>query len=338
VSEIISLEYGKQRRWVSPWRVISLLLLVGVFFFVGKQLGRDFKELRAQQIHVEVHWLYLLAGLACLMGARLTNAVNSWLLLRSMGVKLPMWRVVAVIWVSSLGRYIPGKLAVVAGSMTMLVKMGARFTVAAAALTLSTGIMILIGMVGSIPVFYSPALRERLPSAGIFGVMVAAMAVVCLYPPIFLAMCNVGLRILGREEIPRGVRQGAFWGAVGVGVMRIALVTMSLWFTARALAPIGLQTIPQTLGAASLASVIGFMAVIAPAGIGVHEAVYLLTLKPMMGAAVAILAILFRVMQVVMDLVVAGIGAGIMRKNSDVRAQESEEDADPAFSRSPGRG
>jgi uncharacterized membrane protein YbhN (UPF0104 family) len=323
---VIELEYQKRgpRRLVSFWRIISLILLVGVFYFVGKQLGRDFKELKAQQVHVEVSWLYLAASLVCLMGARLSNAVNSWLLLRAMGVRLPMWRVVAVIWVSSLGRYIPGKVAVVAGSMAMLVKLGARLTVVAAALSLSTGIMILIGMVGSIPVFFSQAMRERLPSAWIFGVMVAAMAVVCLYPPIFLAMCNVGLRMLGREEIPRGVKQGPFWGAVGVGVIRIAFVTMSLWFAARSIAVIGVQTIPQTLGAASLASVIGFMAIFAPAGIGVHEAVYLLALKPMMGAAVAILAILFRAMQVVMDLVVAAIGAGIMRKNSEVRSQSSE--------------
>src|SRR6185436_2043163 len=161
----------------------------------------------------------------------------------------------------------------------------------------------------------SPAMRERLPSAWIFALIVAAMAVVCFYPPIFLAMCNVGLKFLKREGIPSGVRQGPFWAAVGVGVIRIACVTMSLWFAARSIAVIGVQTIPITLGAASLASVLGFMAVISPAGLGVHEAVYLVALKPMMGASVAILAILFRGMQVLLDLIVAGIGVMIMRAN-----------------------
>ena len=304
----------RSRSLVSLWRVISLLLLVAVFYFVGKQLGRDFKELKAQQIQVEVNWVYLAAGLVCLMGARLSNAVNTWLLLRSMGVNLPMWRVVAVIWVSSLGRYIPGKVAVVAGSMGMLMRMGARFSVAGAALVLSTGIMILIGMIGAIPVFFLPAMREKLPSAGIFGLMVAAMAVVCLYPPIFLALCNMGLKLLKREGIPSGVRQAPFWAAVGVGVIRIGCVSMALWFAARSLAVIGIGTFPQTLGAASLASVIGFMAVFAPAGLGVHEAVYLLALKPLMGASVAVLAIVFRGMQILLDLVVAGIGLMIMRR------------------------
>ncbi len=307
----------KHRGLVSLWRVLSLLLLVAVFYFVGRQLGRDFKELRAQQIHVQINWFYLGAALVCLMGARISNAVNTWLLLRALGASLPASKVVAIIWVSSLGRYIPGKVAVVAGSVAMLVRLGARFSVVGASLILSTAIMILIGMVGSIPVFFSPALRERLPSAGIFGVMLAGMAAVCLYPPIFLAICNVGLRILKREELPSGVRQGPFWAAVGVGVIRICFVSMSLWLAARSLALIGLDTIPQTVGAASLASVMGFIAVFAPAGLGVHEAVYLLALKPMMGAAVAILAIMFRGMQVGMDLLVAGIGAMIMRNDGE---------------------
>ncbi|HEV8607942.1 MAG TPA: lysylphosphatidylglycerol synthase transmembrane domain-containing protein [Tepidisphaeraceae bacterium] len=308
---------SRPRGLVSLWRVLSLLLLVAVFYFVGRQLGRDFRELRAQQIHVQVNWLYVVAALVCLMGARISNAVNTWLLLRALGAKLPAWKVVAIIWVSSLGRYIPGKVAVVAGSVAMLVRLGARFSVVGASLILSTAIMILIGMVGSIPVFFSPAMRERMPSAGIFGVMLAGMAVVCLYPPIFLAICNVGLRILKRDELPRGVRQGPFWGAVGVGVIRICFVSMSLWLAARSIALIGVDTIPQTVGAASLASVMGFIAVFAPAGLGVHEAVYLLALKPIMGAGVAILAIMFRGMQVGMDLLVAGIGAMIMRKESE---------------------
>ena len=317
MSEVIATE--KRPKWLSPWRVVSLLLLVAIFFFVGRQLGRDFKELRAANVSVSVNWLYLGASLVCLMGARLTNAVNTWLLLRALGAELPLSKVVAVIWMASLGRYIPGKVAVVAGSMAMLMRMGARFSVVGAALTLSTGIMILIGMVGSIPLFFLGGMRERLPSAEIFGAMMAGMAVVCLYPPIFLGICNVGLRMMGREELPRSVRQGPFWGAIGVGVIRIGFVSMSLWLAARSIAIVDVSTIPRAIGVASLASVMGFIAVFAPAGLGVHEAVYLVGLKPIMGASVAVLVIMFRGMQVGMDLVVAGIGAGIMRRDGTVR-------------------
>src|SRR2546423_1469866 len=83
---------------------------------------------------------------------------------------------------------------------------GGRFCGVGWGLTLWTGIMIWIGMVGSVPLFFLGGMRERLPRAEIFGAMMAGMAVVCLYPPIFLGLCNVGLRMMGREELPRGVR------------------------------------------------------------------------------------------------------------------------------------
>src|SRR2546423_1469865 len=109
VSETLVIE--KRRKWVSFWRVLSLILLVAIFFFVGRQLGRDFKELRTQNISVSVNWVYLGASLVCLMGARITNAVNTWLLLRALGARLPVGKVVAAIWMASLGRYIPGEVA-----------------------------------------------------------------------------------------------------------------------------------------------------------------------------------------------------------------------------------
>jgi uncharacterized membrane protein YbhN (UPF0104 family) len=329
----------RSRSLVSVWRLISLLLLVAVFYYVGKQLGRDFKELKAQQVRVEVDWFYLAGGLICLLGARLSNAVNTWLILRSMGVQLPLWRVVAVIWVSSLGRYIPGKVAVVAGSMTLLMKMGARFSAAGAGLILSTAMMILLGMIGAIPLLLSPRLMAQMPrGTNIALVMAAGIAALCLYPPIFLALCNVGLGILKKPKLPLTLRRGPFWGAVGIGLLRIMFVSMSLWLVARALAPLEARTIITAIGTASLASVLGFLAVFAPAGLGVHEMVYLIALKPMMGAPVAILVLMFRVLQVLMDLVVAGIGAMIMRKNTELRIHDSEEDPHPALSQSTGRG
>ena len=49
MSEVLPYQ-PRKRLMVSLWRVISLLLLVAVLYFVGKQLGRDFKELKAQEI------------------------------------------------------------------------------------------------------------------------------------------------------------------------------------------------------------------------------------------------------------------------------------------------
>src|SRR5437868_11903759 len=65
VSEVLP-NQPRRTSMVSLWRLISLLLLVAVFYFVGKQLGRDFKELKSQQIRLEVEWIYLAAAIICL--------------------------------------------------------------------------------------------------------------------------------------------------------------------------------------------------------------------------------------------------------------------------------
>jgi hypothetical protein len=304
---------------------LSLGLLGVVFYFVGRQVLRDLGELRSQHVEVSIGWGY--AGLAALllMASRVANSLNTWLLLKALGADLPAQKVVGAIWVSSLGRYLPGKVAVVASSMTMLTRMGARLPVVGAALLLSTGIMILLAMVASTPLFFSVHMRQALPSAPVFSALVVALGLMCLHPPIYLWLCNLALRAIKRDEVPRHVRAGAFWGAIGLGVARVFFVGMALWLAGRAVGPMELVWLPRAIASAALAAVAGFMAVFAPAGIGVHEAVYLLALRPLVGARVAVLVILFRLLQLIVDLVAAGIGGSIMR--AERRAVKSGRDS-----------
>jgi hypothetical protein len=230
---------------------------------------------------------------------------------------LPPKEVVGAIWFSSLGRYIPGKVAVVAGSMTMLTRMGARLPVVGAALLLSTGIMILIAMAATTPLFFLAEVRERLPTAPLFWVLVVAMAIVCLHPRIYLALCNIGLRMIKRQPVPPRVRAPALWWAIALGVGRMLLVGLALWLAARAVTPIETRSMGYFLGTAGLATATGFFAIFAPAGLGVHEAVYLFTLTPLLGAKVAVVVILFRLLQVAIDLVAGANGANIMRRQRE---------------------
>jgi glycosyltransferase 2 family protein len=315
VSEPAPVELPRRWRWrIWAWRAVSLVLLGLVIYYVGKQLARDMGELRNQQTKLSINWLLLILSALCLMGSRVMNSLNTWLLLKALGADLPPKQVVGAIWLSSLGRYIPGKVAVVAGSMTMLTRMGARLPVVGAALLLSTGIMILIAMMATTPLFFLPEVRQRLPSAPLFWSLVVAMAIVCLHPRIYLAICNIALRMIRREPVPPRVRAGAFWWAIGLGVGRMILVGLALWLAARAVGPVEIRSMPHFLGTAALATAAGFFAIFAPAGIGVHEAVYLFTLTPLLGARVAMVVILFRLLQVAIDLVAGAIGGNIMRK------------------------
>jgi hypothetical protein len=301
-------------------RLLGLVLLILVIYFVGVELWRNIVEMRRQQIPFTINPLFVALAMLCLMGARVMNSLNTWLLLKAMGADLPAHKVVGAVWLSSLGRYIPGKVAVVAGSMTMLTRMGARLPVVGAALLLSVGIMILISMAATTPLFFLPEVRQHLPSAPLFAALVLGLGLVCLHPPIFLSMCNVALRVIKREPVPGRVRAGAFWGAIALGVFRIGFIGAAVWMSARALSPIGPELLLHALGSAAMATVVGFLAVFSPAGFGVQEAVYLFTFKPVLGAQVAVLVIMFRLLQLCVDMIAGAIGGTIMRKERSAAA------------------
>jgi uncharacterized membrane protein YbhN (UPF0104 family) len=65
---------------------------------------------------------------------------------------------------------------------------------------------------------------------------------------------------------------------------------------------------------------VGFLAVFSPAGFGVQEAVYLFTFKPVLGAQVAVLVIMFRLLQLCVDMIAGAIGGTIMRKERSAAA------------------
>src|ERR1051325_8695874 len=212
----------RMKSWMT-WilRLGGVVLLALVLFYVGRELRKNLLALRGRPI--DGRWGYVAAGLAVLLGARLMNALNCRVLLSALGTVVPTRRVIPVIWISSLGRYMRGKVAVVAGSVGWLMKLGVRMPVAVTALFLSTALMILIGLVTATPlVFLSADIQGQLPFARTIAVAMLLVGLICLYPPIFLTICNAALLRLKRAPLPRQMRPGAFWGAIGLTATRSA--------------------------------------------------------------------------------------------------------------------
>ena len=99
---------------------------------------------------------------------------------------------------------------------------------------------------------------------------------------------------------------------------RSALLGLGLWLAARSLGPVRLADYPLALASAGLASVIGFLAVFAPAGLGVHEMIYLNTMRSVLGDKVAVLVLLFRALHVMADVVAGAIGTAMVKWNEGV--------------------
>jgi hypothetical protein len=154
------------------------------------------------------------------------------------------------------------------------------------------------------PVFHSSAFAPRIGLA--IGVLAAMLIVI--HPAVFWRLINLGLKVFKRTPVTVTLdfkRMFVFF----MGLMAVnGLFLTGGCAVLYGLVALDYATLPLTVGAYCLANVIGFLALFAPAGIGVREGLMLLALTPVLGAGIAgLAAVLLRFIQTAVDgLVILG--------------------------------
>jgi hypothetical protein len=290
------------------------LLVAVVFFFVGRSLIACFRQIDWKTVRLNP--LFLALALACLCSHRLFTGLICNMLLNSFASGIGYRHSTAIIWSSATGRYVPGKMVAIASATVLLVKSGVRLPVALASLFLSTALTILIALVMAAPMLLMSAVRRQLPWAWLPSLAVVVLGLVCLYPRLFVRLCNMVLRAVKRPPLPPGPAIRPFLSAALFIALRCCFQGLAMWLTTRAFVPIGLAQYPLVLGSAMLAAVAGFLAVFVPAGLGVQEAVYLLTLGSVLGPHIGLIAVVFRFLQIITDTITGTAGLLMLKSHA----------------------
>jgi hypothetical protein len=289
---------GAQRlkRWLRP-----LMLVVTAIFVVwtGFDLSQRWESRR---VSVEPGFL-LLSLLPVLIGSLIQGVAWLALVERMTHRKIPRVTALSLYFDSQLARYTPGKVGL------PLVRMEG-----APALGVSRrliGLSVLLEMLswtatGALLGFLLLAVAEA-PSEGL-GRLAGSLAPVLLAASLALALALVAI---DRRRIPQKLQNAL--GLEGLGPLaplRLPALQLVYWLTwaihgyflARALgAPPALAL--ATTGFSPLANVLGFVALAAPAGVGVREAVLVAGLSPVLGGPGAVsAAVLSRVVSLLADL------------------------------------
>jgi uncharacterized membrane protein YbhN (UPF0104 family) len=90
---------------------------------------------------------------------------------------------------------------------------------------------------------------------------------------------------------------------------------LALWWMTASVAEIPPKQIGVFISIAALAMTISYLALFAPGGIGVREAIYLGTLSAMpdIGPKAAIVVAMMRLMQTLIEMALAGIGMLVLK-------------------------
>jgi hypothetical protein len=304
-------------------RLLGWVLFLIVVWFVGRALIEASHEVVWSTLRPKPRWIF--AGL-CLYLASLGLAdITVRHLYGRLGTTLSAPKGFVLYMVPTLGRYVPGKMLSLAGHVAIARRYGVDFSTAAAAIALLTVIGLTAATIaGFFFLIVQPPgiVDERLLRWVLaIGIMLISAA---LLPGPWLRIVNAGLRLFRRAPLALMPDYSAMLKSLVMMTVHVVLITAG--YAAMTSGVIGLQldNLPIFVGAMCVANVLGFMAVFAPAGIGVREGVLMLLLSPTLGAgSAALFAVTLRLVQVAGDTVTAATGLILLRLDGRSAADQA---------------
>ncbi|MCH8949465.1 MAG: flippase-like domain-containing protein [Chloroflexi bacterium] len=280
--------------------------IVATFSFLGWTLVSNWNDLSSEEIDVQpaILALSILPGIAAVVVMGLTWAgLVRYLEDRDTASAQSLLKIFLYSWV---GRYVPGKVAYVAGRFLL----GRSLRISSASLAGSMayeGVLLLVAGAALASVTLVPTLAIESESVLLYLALpaLAVGGVVVLHPRVLGWVLRFGMRVAGREAVefkrllpPRQIAKvtsmyvGAFLlNGVGFYLLIISLTDYSPRY------------LPLAVGLFGLAAVVGLVSVFAPAGIGVREGILVVVLQTTMPVELAILvSLVARVWATVIDL------------------------------------
>ncbi|HEX2574948.1 MAG TPA: lysylphosphatidylglycerol synthase transmembrane domain-containing protein [Aquihabitans sp.] len=285
--------------------VLGLLLGGAAMVYVVRRLARDWPDASDALADADLAWVAVAVVTAV---AAMTSIGWGWRhVLRLLGVRAPVGRVIAWYYVGELGKYVPGGVWPVLGRGELARRGGVPRTRAYASVALSLGLLYLAAL------FVSAGFLPFALSGGGFNVwmlflLALPVGVVLLHHAVLERLLALIGRLTRRTiafDVPRWKDSLAL---VARYVPTWILVGTATWAIARSLTPDA--SYPRVMFATVLSWTAGFLAVPVPAGAGIREAV-LTASSGLDGGVAAATAIIARILFVLVDVAGAALSAPV---------------------------
>lgn len=270
-------------------------------------------------LFVRLDWsLVWLAGLTLLVSTFLYIFIQ-YTIYRGMGVRLTFWQVFSIVCPAQLGKYVPGKVLLPGSYYLLSRQAGVDVREIGGSFVISMALWLVAAVLCSLYAFsaLSPVLR--------LGVLLlVVLLLVSVHPRVLSLMFRMLTRVL--QRLGHGVNDDRLSQALSLPyhfylkilclyLVAWILVGLEVFFLLTAVQPVAVTAFPASLAAAAIGTVVGFLALFAPGGLGVREGLGALILAPVTTAEVALFVlVLLRLMTVAVDLGFGGLGLLLGRK------------------------
>ena len=296
---------GRLKTWAT--RGVQLTLTALVTWFIFARVGVTLDEIRAGEGILDWRPEPLRLGVSCLVlmaGYGISAVIWSRMVRDLGGPLLAPFSAVRLFMIANLGRYVPGKVWQIAGLAALARGRGVAPGIATGSAILGQGIALVaatgIGL-GALLTAPEGAYRSwGLAAAAIMAVVVVLIAI----PPFFRAGATLWFRV-ARTDAPESLESvhGLRW--LVLYTLNWAVYALSFWlFVASFDASAAVVPVASAFAAAY---VLGYVAIFAPAGLGIREGALVVFLTPHLGIGPAGgLALLARLWTTAVEVIPAG--------------------------------
>lgn len=282
------------------WIVVAL-----IFGFIGRSLAANWDQLREAEL--DFNPVILLASIA-LLGLWMFIQASIWHLLTVyVGTPIRYSRALAAWFYSQLGKYLPGKVFLYLGRLHFYSKEGKS----AGPVGLASGVEIVGTIAASIFVVLLSAFTVDLEGVESYrGLLIAALALlmVVLHPRLLSGVIKAVARLVRRPPFAVTLGYGEILRVLVLYVLNWIVFGMALFLLIRSFYAVQPSSILLLAGGFSLAAMVGIVAVFAPSGLGVREALLAVFLGQVMPTGVALLSsVLSRVWLTVVELAAVSV-------------------------------
>lgn len=327
------------------WPALKWLMFLLVLAFVAYHACGLWKGFEGRSLSIRWSWLAL----------SLVTSIVAWLpsawywreLLRSVGIRVSWPLVIRAYYCGHLGKYVPGKAAVLVIRSALLKAAGVAGPSAALTVTVETLTYMWAGSLLAVLLYPSlaPHLDESLAAPFASPVVRIALVagIVCAGAFLLRMLMRSHRRLMAvfrGAEAQSGfpAETASIWTClIGVcvflGAWWLQGLTLGLTIQAVSVEPVSWQDWPFWTGTAAAAVVAGFVALFAPGGLGVREGLLMELLRGQLGPHEAVaVALLARAVSLAGEILTAGAlyyGLPEVQKATTTEGQGTANDGSP---------
>ncbi|WP_416395613.1 MULTISPECIES: lysylphosphatidylglycerol synthase transmembrane domain-containing protein [unclassified Curtobacterium] len=290
-------------KWVAA--VVAVAFLVWSIAKQWDKIVHDFARLDATTVTV---------GVVFTIVALVANMLSWRAMMAASGYRVRVAAASSIFFVGQLGKYIPGGVWSIAAQAELGRAHGLQRTGSAVAALASMLVsMVTAAIVGIVAVLLSSSTGFQ---TFWWLIPVIVVGLVCLTPPVLGRLIALAFRILRRPTQDTTLTwSGTVMSLVWSLVMWVAYGVQAT-VVLRAFGADSPTLFPVAVGAYAVAWLVGFVVVIAPAGLGPREGILVLLLGSVAGGSAPFaLAVISRVFMTIGDVVLAGVGAALAARH-----------------------